>query len=132
MQIERSATSISWIPSNPLPAPLKIPWEQGVMHHDPLKPSAEWPFLVTRPFTIWTTVELTIRADGTSTQHLAGASPFPRHWLYDDGGHLVEKAALTRAMLWETRRTGPPNLLIVQSGPISDVPGSWEVFAVTS
>jgi Cyclic nucleotide-binding domain len=67
-----------------------------------LKPSARWPFLVTRPFTIWTTVELTIRADGSSTQHLAGASPFPRHWLYDDGGHLVEKAALTRAMLWES------------------------------
>ena len=35
-------------------------------------------------------------------QHLAGASPFPRHWLYDDGGHLVEKAALTRAMLWQS------------------------------
>ena len=195
MQIERSATSISWIPSKSLPAPLKIPWEQGVMHYDPpppltitdlegmrhrgefrfanllrawidvedgtirdcgyagglimgltpitvgslrvllptkanpeirrepevtadaarfvqtagnrpgfsfLKPSAKWPFLVTRPFTIWTTVELTIRADGSSTQHLAGASPFPRHWLYDDGGHLVEKAALTRAMLWES------------------------------
>ena len=198
MQIERSATSISWIPSQSLPAPLKIPWEQGVMHYDPppaltitdlegmrrrgefrfanllrawidvedgtirdcgyagglimgltpitvgslrvllptkanpelrrepevtadaadaarfvqiaenrpgfsfRKPSAKWPFLVTRPFTIWTTVELIIRADGSSTQHLAGASPFPRHWLYDDGGHLVEKAALTRAMLWES------------------------------
>ena len=67
-----------------------------------LKPSARWPFLVTRPFTIWTTIELTVRVDGSSTQRLAGASPFPRHWLYDDAGHLVEKAALTQAMLWES------------------------------
>ena len=65
-----------------------------------LKPSHHWPFLVTRPFTIWTTIELTIKADGTSSQRLAGSSPFPRHWLYDDDGHLVEKAALTRAKVW--------------------------------
>jgi hypothetical protein len=38
MQIERSATSISWIPSQSLPAPLKIPWDQGVMHYDPPPP----------------------------------------------------------------------------------------------
>jgi hypothetical protein len=65
-----------------------------------LKPSRRWPFLVTRPFTIWTTIELTIGADGSCRQRLAGSSPFPRHWLYDDGGRLVEKAALTRARLW--------------------------------
>jgi hypothetical protein len=65
-----------------------------------LKPSHRWPFLVTRPFTIWTTIELTIEADGSCQQRLVGASPFPRHWLYDDGGHLVEKAALTRSKLW--------------------------------
>ena len=65
-----------------------------------LKPSTRWPFLVTRPFSIWTTIELTIRADGSSSQRLTGASPFPRHWLYDDGGRLVERAALTRANLW--------------------------------
>jgi Cyclic nucleotide-binding domain len=67
-----------------------------------LKPSPRWPFLVTRPFTIWTTIELTINADGSCRQRLAGASPFPRHWLYDDDGHLVEKAALTRAQLWRS------------------------------
>lgn len=65
-----------------------------------LKPSSRWPFLVTRPFTVWTTTELTIRADGSSSQRLIGSSPFPRHWLYDDAGHLVEKAALTRAKVW--------------------------------
>ena len=193
MQIARSATSVSWIPSDSIPGLLKLPMEKGLMHYDPpppltvtdldpmrrrgefrfanilrawiyvedgtirdygyaggvimgltpvtagplrvmlpakpnpvirhspqltgdavtfvqtaggrpgfsfLKPSAHWPFLVTRPFTIWTTIELTIRADGACRQRLAGSSPFPRHWLYDDDGHLAEKAALTRAQVW--------------------------------
>lgn len=195
MEIERSATSVSWIPSDSIPGLLKVPFSKGVLHYDPppplsltdleamrhrgefrfanvmrawidveagkirdcgysggvlmgltpitvgslnmmlptkanlemrrepevtgdavkfvqtaggrpgfsfLKPSSRWPFLVTRPFTIWTTIELTIRADGSSTQRLAGASPFPRHWLYDHAGYLVEKAALTRAKLWQS------------------------------
>jgi hypothetical protein len=38
MQIERSATSISWIPSESIPAPLKLPFEQGMMHYDPPPP----------------------------------------------------------------------------------------------
>ena len=193
MQIERSATSVSWIPSDSIRGLYQVPWRGGVMHYDPpppltltdlegmrhrgefrfanilrgwidvedgtirdcgyaggllmgltpvtvgslrvllptkanpeirwepevtagavrfvqtagnrpafslLKPSARPPFLVTRPFTIWTTIELTVRADGSSIQRLAGASPFPRHWLYDDAGRLVEKAALTRSKLW--------------------------------
>jgi hypothetical protein len=65
-----------------------------------LKPTLKWPFLVTRPFTIWTTIELIIGADGTSAERLLGTSPFPRHWLYNHGGDLVQKAALTRAQLW--------------------------------
>src|SRR5262249_46841791 len=31
-----------------------------------LAPSPQWPFLVTRPFPVWTTIELTINADGSS------------------------------------------------------------------
>ena len=193
MQIARTATSISWIPSESISGLLRIPMEKGFMHYDPpppltvtdldpmrrrgefrfanvlrawihveggkihdyayaggvvmgvtpisagplrvllpakpnpviqhspqqvgdavtfvqtaggrpgfsfLAPSSRWPFLVTRPFTIWTTIELTITADGTSSQRLIGSSPFPRHWLYDNAGHLAEKAALTRAKVW--------------------------------
>ena len=193
MQIARTATSVSWIPSDSIPGLLKLPMEKGLMHYDPpppltvtdlesmrrrgefrfanilrawidveggkirdcgyagglimgltpitagplhvmlptkpntvirhspqmtgdattfiqtaggrpafsvLKPSAHRPFLVTRPFTVWTTIELTINADGSCRQRLVGASPFPRHWLYDDDGHLVEKSALTRAQVW--------------------------------
>jgi hypothetical protein len=40
----------------------------------------------------WTTLELTIHADGTIEHELAGASPFPRHWLYDETGALVGKS----------------------------------------
>lgn len=193
MHITRSATTISWIPSDSIPGVLGLPMDKGLMHYDPpppltvtdleplrrrgefrfanvlrawtdveggvirdcgcaggvimgltpftvgslrlmlpakanpvirhdpqisegsvtfrqtaggrpgfsfLKPSTRWPFLVTRPFTVWTTIELTINADGSCRQRLAGASPFPRHWLYDDSGHLAEKAALTRARFW--------------------------------
>jgi len=35
---------------------------------------------------------LTIRADGTSEPELAGASPFPRHWVYDKDGALTHKS----------------------------------------
>jgi hypothetical protein len=65
-----------------------------------VRPSLHRPFILTKPFNIWTTIELTIRADGQSRQRLIGVSPFPRHWLYDGEGCLVEKAALTRNQVW--------------------------------
>jgi hypothetical protein len=40
----------------------------------------------------WTTLALTIHADGTSEHELAGASPFPRHWVYDKDGGLTHKS----------------------------------------
>jgi hypothetical protein len=40
----------------------------------------------------WTTLALTIHADGTSEFELAGASSFPRHWIYDKDGALVQKS----------------------------------------
>jgi hypothetical protein len=40
----------------------------------------------------WTTLALTIHADGTSEHELAGASHFPRHWIYDKDGALVQKS----------------------------------------
>jgi hypothetical protein len=41
----------------------------------------------------WTTLALTINADGSSEHELAGASSFPRHWVYDKDGKLVQKSA---------------------------------------
>ncbi len=50
--------------------------------------------------TAWTTLGLTIRADGSSEGELVGASQFPRHWLYDRHGHLVAKAGLASFRGW--------------------------------
>jgi len=40
----------------------------------------------------WTTLALTIHADGTSAHEVTGASPFPRHWIYDETRALIEKS----------------------------------------
>ena len=59
-----------------------------------------------RPFfqwvapTVWTTLRLTLRADGSSTGELVNASPFPRHWIYDDAGNLVAKSGRTAFGDW--------------------------------
>jgi hypothetical protein len=50
------------------------------------------PFFRVKSASAWTTLGLTIKADGTGEHSLEGASPFPRHWLYDDAGELVEKS----------------------------------------
>ena len=49
---------------------------------------------------VWTTLKLTLRADGTADFELAGASPFPRHWVYDASGELAAKAGLTDWSGW--------------------------------
>src|SRR5262249_26310233 len=38
MRIERSATSLSWIPSDSIPGLLKVPFSRGIMHYDPPPP----------------------------------------------------------------------------------------------
>jgi hypothetical protein len=48
----------------------------------------------------WTTLALTIRADGTSEYELAGASTFPRHWIYDSDGGLVQKSGVIDFGKW--------------------------------
>jgi hypothetical protein len=51
------------------------------------------PFMRVSSASAWTTLELVIRADGSSEGKLVGASTFPRHWVYDHDGVLVEKSA---------------------------------------
>jgi hypothetical protein len=50
--------------------------------------------------TAWTTLALTINADGSSVHELVGASPFPRHWLYDNEGQLVQKSGTVDFKTW--------------------------------
>ena len=48
----------------------------------------------------WTTLALEIRADGSSVFELTGASPFPRHWVYDSSGKLAAKSGLIEFKTW--------------------------------
>jgi Cyclic nucleotide-binding domain len=50
--------------------------------------------------TVWTTLALTMHSDGALGYELVGASPFPRHWLYDSDGKLVGKSALVDFKTW--------------------------------
>jgi hypothetical protein len=54
----------------------------------------------------WSTLSLTINADGSSTHALVGASPFPRHWVYDPSGKLSHKTGLTDFKNWYRRAFG--------------------------
>jgi mannose-6-phosphate isomerase-like protein (cupin superfamily) len=54
---------------------------------------------ITAP-TAWTTLALTISADGTADLEVTGASSFPRHWIYDDRGELVSKSGLIDFSEW--------------------------------
>jgi len=58
------------------------------------------PFVQLKGPTVWSTLGLTIGVDGTARFELAGASPFPRHWVYDHAGRLAQKAGLTDFKEW--------------------------------
>ena len=58
------------------------------------------PFFRIHSATAWTTLALTVRADGSSDHELVGASPFPRHWIYDRDGNLAHKAGTIDFKKW--------------------------------
>jgi len=58
------------------------------------------PFFRIQSATAWTTLALTINADGSAEHELVGASPFPRHWVYDDSGKLAQKSGTVDFKTW--------------------------------
>lgn len=50
--------------------------------------------------TAWTTLQLTIYLDGSSDFEMVGASPFPRHWIYDAEGDITAKSGLIDYTEW--------------------------------
>jgi hypothetical protein len=58
------------------------------------------PFFKIDSPTAWSTLALTIHADGSSEHELVGASPFPRHWVYDHAGRLAAKTGLVNFKDW--------------------------------
>jgi hypothetical protein len=58
------------------------------------------PYVQIRAPIVWTTLALTIHADGTAKYRLVGASTFPRHWVYDHTGRLVAKTGFIDYDTW--------------------------------
>ncbi|MGI8685474.1 MAG: cyclic nucleotide-binding domain-containing protein [Acidimicrobiales bacterium] len=56
-------------------------------------------FALTAP-TAWSTLALTLHADGRSEHEVVGASPFPRHWVYGADGRLMAKTGLIDFETW--------------------------------
>ncbi len=64
------------------------------------------PFVQWQAPLVWTTVSLTLHADGTAEGKLTGASRFPRHWVYDEHGALCGKSGLADFKNWYRKSFG--------------------------
>lgn len=64
------------------------------------------PFVQLRAPLAWSTLALTIHVDGRVEHELAGASRFPRHWVYGSDGELVAKSGSTDYKQWYRRAFG--------------------------
>lgn len=71
------------------------------------RPTRRPPFIQYFAPIAWTTLELTIWADGRHEGRLVGASGFPRHWVYDNNGRLEAKSGLTDLKTWLGPRSAP-------------------------
>jgi hypothetical protein len=58
------------------------------------------PYIQIRGPVTWSTLALTIQADGRAEPRLIGASSFPRHWVYDHRGRLVAKSGFIDHETW--------------------------------
>jgi hypothetical protein len=64
------------------------------------------PFVQWQAPLVWTTLSLTLHADGRAEFAMTGASRFPRHWVYDGDGQLSHKSGLTDYRDWYRKSFG--------------------------
>ena len=64
------------------------------------------PYVQILPPTVWTTLTLTLYADGRVEYAMTGASPFPRHWVYGPDGALTAKSGVLDAKQWSQEHFG--------------------------
>ena len=64
------------------------------------RPVRHPPFVQWQAPLVWTTLSLTLHANGHAEYEVAGASRFPRHWIYDAAGELAHKSGLTDYTNW--------------------------------
>ena len=68
-----------------VPAPRTVRRPPFVQYHAPIA---------------WSTLTLTIHTDGRVESQMAGASPFPRHWVYGTDGALMAKTGIIDFKTW--------------------------------
>ncbi len=64
------------------------------------------PFIQWQAPLVWSTLRLTLRTEGPPEFEVAGASRFPRHWIYDGEGRLAAKSGLTDFRDWYRKSFG--------------------------
>jgi hypothetical protein len=64
------------------------------------------PFVQWQAPLVWTTLSLTIHADGQVAGTMTGHSRFPRHWIYDADGRLSHKSGLADFKDWYRKSFG--------------------------
>ena len=64
------------------------------------------PFVQWQAPLVWTTLSLTLYADGRAEHALVGASRFPRHWVYGADNRLSHKSGLTDFKDWYRKSFG--------------------------
>ncbi len=64
------------------------------------------PFVQWQAPLVWTTLSLSIHADGRAEGIMEGASRFPRHWVYDHDGQLSHKSGLADFKDWYRKSFG--------------------------
>lgn len=68
-----------------VPTPRQVRHKPFVQYHSP---------------SAWSTLSLTLHADGRSEWAVEGASPFPRHWIYGPDGKLAAKTGVIHFKDW--------------------------------
>jgi len=64
------------------------------------------PFVQLKAPLAWTSLALTLYAEGRVEHELTGASPFPRHWIYDQAGKISLKSGLIDFKGWYRKAFG--------------------------
>ena len=70
------------------------------------RPVRRPPFVRIASPTAWTTLALTLHADGRIEHEVVNTSPFPRHWIYDGEANLVAKSGFIDFQTWSETNIG--------------------------
>ncbi len=70
------------------------------------RPVPHPPFMQWQAPIVWTTLAMTLKADGSVDVELPGASAFPRHWVYDTAGRVCLKSGVADQDRWISHSFG--------------------------